>query len=268
MCTLILGRDVLGPHTVLLGANRDERPARPSIPPTVLIESPRVVGGKDRMASGTWLAIREGRAAVALLNRRDRSAADPPLDRRSRGLLTLDVASTPEGAAPPARPETAAAEDGPARAALERALESIARESYAPLTLVHASPTACWMVAHDGASTRVACIEPGWHVVTHRELDDPGEPRTAHLLARLRGNPPASRAAAEVLLVELLRSHGGPGVPRTCLHEGIMVTVSSSLVWMDEGGASYRHAEGRPCEHEYEDRTPLLSGAALPGAGR
>ncbi|HEV2105058.1 MAG TPA: NRDE family protein, partial [Candidatus Eisenbacteria bacterium] len=58
MCTLILGRDVRGADTVVIAANRDEAPDRPSEPPRVLHGSPRVVGGRDARAGGTWLAVR------------------------------------------------------------------------------------------------------------------------------------------------------------------------------------------------------------------
>src|ERR1700758_1794480 len=105
MCTLILARDVLGPRTILLGANRDERAARPSIPPGVLVDAPRVVGGRDQVGGGTWVALREGRAAVALLNRRDPAAQEAPADRRSRGLLPLDVASVDPDEIPEPRAE-------------------------------------------------------------------------------------------------------------------------------------------------------------------
>ena len=268
MCTLILARDVLGPATMLLAANRDERAARPTIPPGLLQAQPRVVGGRDQVAGGTWLALREDRAAVALLNRRDPDAHDPPANHRSRGLLTLDVAASPAEPTPARRAANAAAQDSLARAALERALESIARERYAPFSLVYASPTSCWMVALEGGEPRVSPIAPGWHVLTHQELDDPHEPRAAHWLARLKHERPPSREAAETLLMSVLRSHGEDGAPPVCLHQGVMVTVSSSLVWMDANGARYLHAEGRPCEHPYEDRTPLLSGAAQSGGRR
>ncbi|HKQ57135.1 MAG TPA: NRDE family protein, partial [Candidatus Eisenbacteria bacterium] len=78
MCTLILGRDVVAPGTVLLAANRDEDPRRPSAPPMVLRERPRLVGGRDLQAGGTWLAVRDARAMVAILNRRDRSGGPSP----------------------------------------------------------------------------------------------------------------------------------------------------------------------------------------------
>ena len=95
MCTLILGYQVLGAGTLILAANRDENPARPSDPPGLLGESPRVVGGRDRLAGGTWLAIRERSAVVAMLNRRETPGEGATTTRGatlSRGLLTLEVA--------------------------------------------------------------------------------------------------------------------------------------------------------------------------------
>jgi hypothetical protein len=61
--------------------------------------------------------------------------------------------------------------------------------------------------------------------------------------------------------MDRLRSHGENGAPPVCLHDGLMATVSSSLVWMDEHGARDLHADGRPCEHDYQDRSGLLAAA-------
>jgi hypothetical protein len=106
-------------------------------------------------------------------------------------------------------------------------------------------------------------------VLTHADLDDPLEPRTARLARELAGFMPGSLDEAERRLDELLRSHGHPaaGVPAVCLHQGRMVTVSSSSVWLAPGEARYRHAEGRPCEHTFVDHSPLLS-APIPGGNR
>jgi hypothetical protein len=132
---------------------------------------------------------------------------------------------------------------------------------------VFASPEASWLMAIDAeGAPRVRTIDPGWHVLTHADLDDATEPRTAWLVRALAGFAPDTAAEAEHRLDALLRSHGDPasGTPAVCLHTGRMVTVSSSSVWLAAGEARYRHAEGRPCEQPFEDHSRLLSA----GAGR
>ena len=279
MCTMILGRDVVAPGSILVAANRDEDPARPSDPPGVLAESPRVVGGRDRRAGGTWLAVREARAVVAVLNRRDRSGEPAPAvpGRRSRGLLALEVASVDENR--PARIDPPGDRAGHARlredlrsvsggglsdAALRHALAALREAPHAPCTLVFAASDACWLVAHDGTGEPcVVPVRPGWHALTHADLDDPSEPRTARLVRELAGFAPRSIAEAEQRLDALLRSHGEPASdPPVCLHAGRMVTVSSSSVWLAPGEARFRHAEGRPCEHALRDLTHLLRAPA------
>ena len=279
MCTLIIGRDVVAPGTVLLAANRDEDPARPSDPPGVLNGSPRLVGGRDRRAGGTWLAVRETRAVVAILNRRDRSGepAPPAPGRRSRGSLVLEVAAAgeddPSGAVSAAdalEPLRATGAAGLSRGALLRALAALVAGRYAPCTLVFAAPEGSWLMALESdGPPRVEPLAAGWHVLTHADLDDPREPRTAWLVRELAGFRPGSPDEAERRLDELLRSHGDPvaGVPAVCLHLGRVVTVSSSSVWLAPGQARYRHAEGRPCEHAFLDQSHLLSAPVAGGKG-
>jgi uncharacterized protein with NRDE domain len=249
MCTLIIGQDVLAPGSVLIAGNRDEDPARPSRPPGVLRERPRRVGGADAVAGGTWMAIRERRAAVAMLNRWSGAQPAPPTpgqpQLRSRGLLTLDLAAA----------------DDP-RATL---LEAVHAAVYAPFTCVYASPAGSWLLAHrstDPASDSLVPIPPGWHVLTHRDLDDPAEPRAAHLVAALHDFRPSSVDQARAHLMTLLASHGPPAV---CIHEGRMVTVSSFVVWLAPDADRYHHLDGRPCERTLEDFSHLLEGAF--GAG-
>jgi uncharacterized protein with NRDE domain len=232
MCTLIVGRDVLEPDSVILAANRDEDPARPSHPPGVLIREPRVVGGRDGVAGGTWLAVRGRDRVVAMLNRRPTGAV--PAARRSRGLLTLDVAAANDPRA--------------------RANQAIGETSYAPFTLVVLTPAESWLLAWDGVA-RWQVIGPGWHVLTHADLDDPSEPRTARLMRELSGWTPGTVAEAGTALVNRLAAHDPPAV---CIHEGRMPTVSFSLVFLSRSRVEYRHGEGRPCEHAPVDVTSLL----------
>lgn len=251
MCTLILGLDTVAAGSVILAANRDEDPGRPSEPPGVLREDPRVAGGRDAWKGGTWLATRERRAAVAMLNRRDDPAPLGP-GRRSRGLLALEVA---------------AAGDGTPAEALRFAREAAREAEFAPFSMLFAAPEGCWLLSNDGVGRlEVGHIAPGWHAVTHSDLDDPGEPRTRWLMDRLASFAPGTRAEAECYLLGLLRGHGGAGrpgeepAPPVCLHEGRMRTVSSSIVFLDRDDARYLHIEGRPCTGSSLDCTHLLNG--------
>jgi hypothetical protein len=276
MCTLVVGRDVLAPGTVVLAANRDEDPRRPSDPPRVLTDEPRVAGGRDRVAGGTWLALRGREAAVAMLNRHDPLAAAAPRGRataaaglRSRGMLALEVASVPENFAERLDlPDghqillgTIAEQSGSplVGAAISRAWAGASARAYAPFTLVFASPRACWLLALEGSRPRIQAIGSGWHVITHRDLDDHDEPRTARMLDALNGFAPVSSDEAVARLTALLAAHDAPAV---CLHEGRMVTVSSSVVVLGGGEGRYLHAEGRPCERPYEDFSTLLDAPA------
>lgn len=246
MCTLILGVDTVTTGSVLLAANRDEDPARPSDPPRRLIDEPPVAGGRDVRGGGTWLAVRGARAAVALLNRAPH-AGGPPAFARSRGLLTLEVAGTPESDA------------GLPADARERARRILRDHPHAPFTLVFASPEASWAIAHDGGGVpRETSLAPGWHVVTHADLDDRGEPRTAWLLDRLGQARLTNPDAALAFVEALLRTHPGGSTPAVCIHAGRMVTVSASSLWLTRSAAIYRHAEGRPCENALADVSDLL----------
>lgn len=243
MCTLILGLGILGPGSLLLGANRDESPQRPSADPEVLIVVPRVVGGRDLVSGGTWLAIREARFVTALMNRRPAAGeACDPATLRSRGLLCVDVASG----------------GPPAESHLDSALRLVKRDSYAPCTLVGVGVDGeAWALMAGSGEPRVQPIARGWHVITHRDLDDPGEPRTRWVLEEIREKRPGSVEEAMDLMAGLLRSHAPHPV---CLHRDVFPTVSSSLIALGTGlGPRYLHAPGPPCVTAYRDRTPLLA---------
>lgn len=258
MCTLIVGRDVLGAGTLIVAANRDESPQRPSEPPRVLSEQPRVCGGRDGVAGGTWLAVRENQAAIAMLNRRgpDHAAAggDPP---RSRGLLAIEVALTEMGGGGP---------QDLSHGMLATVRHAIRRDRYAPFSIVCLIPAAPWVMSYDpGQTPWVRELNAGWHVLTHEDLDDPAEPRTARLVKTLDGWKPATLEAAEEGLIERLSLHGDPAV---CIHEGPMPTVSTSLLALGAAAPRYLHIEGRPCEKRPTDHSALLLGATTPGPGR
>jgi uncharacterized protein with NRDE domain len=260
MCTLIVGHHLLGPGSLVAGANRDEDPARPSAPPRVLIETPRTAGGLDLRAGGTWLAVRGTRAALAVLNRWDGTPPGDVPTRTSRGQLPLELARVLGDELAPERM---------ADTALATARQALGAAAYAPFSLVFLSAARAWVLRHQpGADPRVSEITPGWHVLTHTELDDAREPRAAMLLELLATFAPRDLDDAEAKILELLRLHAGergPGSPAVCIHEGRMVTVSSALLRFTESGLRYRHVEGRPCTAAPQDFTSLLTAAVAAG---
>jgi len=260
MCTLILGLGILGPGSLLLGANRDESPERPTAGPGVLVERPRVVGGRDLVSGGTWLAVREGRFISALMNRRPIPGdTRDPGTLRSRGLLCLDAAAQGPPLDAPSAIDPGTGEPHPPH--LDAALRLLHAGAYAHCTLVGVGLDAGWAIhAGHGGDPKVAPIVSGWHVITHRELDDPDEPRTRRLLERLGGATPGTVDEAFTFLGNLLRGHGEGGDPPVCLHHARFPTVSSSLLALGAVGAPrYLHAPGPPCVTPYEDFSSLLA---------
>ena len=248
MCTLLFALDVLGPRTLLIATNRDEDPARPSEPPQRLREDPLLVGGRDARAGGTWLALRaparDRPAGVAmLLNRHD--PHPERTGRRSRGLLTIDVAAAADPGA------TADAEAATGR--------------YAPCTLVWLSPNeSSWILAlREGREPERMAITPGWHALAHHELDDPGDPRTAWLAGQLAGFVAQSPTEGFDRLTALLSTHGGDARPAVCIHEGRAPTVSAAQIGIGPWGLTYRHAPGAPCVTPFEDCAALAAGHPL-----
>jgi uncharacterized protein with NRDE domain len=240
MCTLVFGLDVLGPHTVVLATNRDEDPTRASEPPQVLLREPLVVGGRDAVAGGTWLALRAGAepAVAMLLNRRD--PTPDKAGRRSRGLLTLDVAA--------------------AENPREYALAEAAIGHYAPCSLIWLSPKDRWHLSiRAGRAPTLEPIASGWHAITHFEMDDATDPRATWALQRLAKWKPPSREEAEKRLTSIITAHAHGAAPAFCLHEGRAPTVSAALVWLGPGEPVYRHAQGRPCVTPFEDQSHLLA---------
>ena len=264
MCTLIVGLDVLGPGTLVVGANRDESPERPTGAPDVLVERPRVVGGRDLLSGGTWLAIRESRFVSALMNRRPiPDAVLDPSSLRSRGLLCLDAAASGPALDTAATIDPGTGEARPRR--IDAALGLLARDAYAHCTLVGLSTDgAGWAIhAGHGRPPEATWIAAGWHVIAHQEVDDLSEPRTAWLVRRLEGERPRDTREALDLLASLLRLHGDGGEPPVCLHRERFPTVSSSLLVLGAaasiGRPRYLHAAGPPCVTPYEDFSGLLT---------
>lgn len=162
MCTLVIDHRPGSRIPLLLVAVRDEFTDRTWTPPARhWPDRPGLVGGRDLLAGGTWLAVDPGaRRAGCVLNGRGRPA-DPEI-RRSRGDLPLRAAAgEPEPDLTP----------------------------YDPFHLITADPVrGVTLLSWNGEAAGRAEIGPGTHIVVNTGLD-PAEPRAARFGPRFAAAP-------------------------------------------------------------------------------
>jgi hypothetical protein len=160
MCTVLLRFQPDAAWPLLVAAVRDEFLERPWDPPAAhWPETPTLVGGRDRTAGGTWLAVRPDRPAVAaLLN----GARLPIVEGRpTRGSLAL--------------------------AALQDKVPS-SFEGYDGFQLLLGTPTEVTVWSWDGSTVEQRSLAPGNHILVNLGVDtadDPLVPHFAPLLAAL-----------------------------------------------------------------------------------
>ena len=252
---------------LIVAANRDERLDRPAVPMTVLRErDPRILGGRDELAGGTWLAVNEHGVVAGLTNQPSPDGHDPT--KKSRGELPLAFAMH----------KTAAQ----AAAAVTAELDPTV---YNP----------CWMLVGDreslffigisgGPTTDVEQIEPGLHVLENAPLR-PVSAKAAFVrglvsdaLSGFDGLRAIDPAVAVSALRTVLRDHR-PAVqePRTditgrvwpaslsaaCVHAEGYGTRSAMVVSVPAGAGvpAVQVADGPPCTEPMHDATALWAAA-------
>jgi uncharacterized protein with NRDE domain len=223
----------------VLAANRDELIVRPSAPPGLLSESRLIVGGRDLVAGGTWLAVAASGAVCAVTNRHpgDGPPVAPDPSRRSRGEIPVALLEVDPG-------------DVPAR------LAALGPGRYNPVNVLWLSEGRA-LVAHvdDTGPVRVVDLAPGPHVLTTRDVDDEHNAKVAMLtLAMDRaiadGDAGRTMTGMRAILRDNTSATDAP-VDAACIHGDVYGTVSSSTVIAGTGQLVYEHAPGRPCVTPY-----------------
>ena len=97
MCLVLVALDSHPEYSLVLAANRDEFYDRPTAPAGFWSDAPRILGGRDLKAGGTWLGIdRQGRIAAVTNYRQGQRESVAP---RSRGYLVSEFLIGDTGAA-------------------------------------------------------------------------------------------------------------------------------------------------------------------------
>jgi uncharacterized protein with NRDE domain len=160
VCLLIaLSRTVDGAPLVI-GANRDEFYGRPAQVMTVLQDKgPRLLGGRDLQAGGTWLAVSEHGVVAGLTNQPVTSGPRRDPSKRSRGELPLMFAAYPD-----------------ASTAVEKVCARLDPRAYNPCWLLVGDRQALFSVGLTGGSEPdVRELPPGRYVLENVPLDPPSE---------------------------------------------------------------------------------------------
>jgi uncharacterized protein with NRDE domain len=253
MCLLVVAFQIDPGRPLVVGANRDERFARPAVPMTVLSPAgPRILGGRDLRAGGTWLAVNEHGVVAGLTNFPLPDGADPA--RRSRGELPLLLT------------RAASASGG-----VEQFVDAVDPTQYNP----------CWMLVGDrsslhyldlspGSGCTVRDLSPGLYVLENSPLDPPSDKaqRVRALLAERCFGLGEPLDVLPTVLPTVLRDHRGapgevisdrrPELGAACVHTPDYGTRSSALVSVGHAGDQAPRlwvAEGPPCRSEFVERT-------------
>lgn len=245
MCTLVILRRPGHAWPLLIAANRDEMTDRAWQPPARhWPDRPDVVGGLDKLAGGTWLAVNDNGVAAAILNRE--GSLGPSADKRSRGELVLEAVDHADAAA---AAEAMAALDGSA---------------YRSFNLVIAdNRDAFWIRGTEVPRVERFGIPPGLHMITSRELDDTASVRIGRFLQRFRAAAEPDVEAGDwsdwetLLATRLHSSDEDPRETMCIVTDRGYGTVSSTLVALPSAerpdvDTVWRFAPGRPDTTPYE----------------
>ncbi len=243
MCLLVFATRLRDDLPLAVGANRDEQLERPAVPMEMLQGAhPRILGGRDLLAGGTWLAVNE-HGVVAGITNRPLAEQGRDASKRTRGELPIRLASFPS-----------------AREAVDALVADTRPDDYNPAWLAVADRESLFTLdVTEGEAPAVTEHPPGIHVFENRPpgTESPKVLRVRALLGRrdaLGEDQVAERLAATLSdheipegLEERIRIAGA-----ACVHGEAYGTRWSAIVTVPEDGAlTFRYADGPPCTARY-----------------
>jgi uncharacterized protein with NRDE domain len=256
VCLLIALFQLLPEAPLIVAANRDELYQRPAVAMTVLRSNePRILGGRDEQAGGTWLAVNSRGVVAGLTNQPSAAGRDP--SKRSRGELPLAFAAHEDAAT-----------------------------AVSVVTVNPADYNPCWMLVGDrhslfsigvsgGNKADVEQLGPGLHILENAPLR--ARSAKAVFVERLvraeRASRPDGAAGTIEALEAVLRIHQQavpeprtdeagrtwpPELSAPCVHTPTYGTRSAMTVTVPaDGRPVVRVADGPPCETSFRDKSGL-----------
>ena len=261
MCLLVVVWRLDPGAPLVIGANRDERLDRPARAMTVLRPSgPRILGGLDEEAGGTWLAVNEHGVVAGLTNRPSPEGRDP--EKRSRGELPVALAEHRDAAS--------AVHDFAAR---------FRPRDYNPAWIVVGDRTSLFALDMTGEDRPgVEQLGPGLHILENNPLHA-ASPKVDHVrsllgdLGAFEGEAMTERVRSVLVdhtIPEGVRppdvgegDNGGRPVETlaACVHTDTYGTRSATLVSVPAAPGSHPRvlsADGPPCTASFTDVSRLF----------
>ncbi len=248
VCTLALYFQEFPEYPLIVAANRDEFFSRPSAPPRLLSEQPRILGGQDLLAGGTWLGVNGHGLLMGILNRRSEEKKENA-QARSRGLLCLDLLHCK---------------------GLDDARDLLAKQeprSYQPFNLLLASQGEAYVAYNEGDVIHRIRLDPGLHVISNSAVFDPRSEKMerAYLLfsklrpAIQRASPESSSGISAFKVA--LSDHINSQKPKDalCVHAESYGTVSSSVIFYARCSSRFvtYYSAGPPCRSDFNEPISL-----------
>jgi len=189
MCLLLIAIDATPGVPLLLLGNRDEFHARATANAQVWADDPHVVGGRDLVAGGSWMALRDDGRFAAVTNLRTGIPATAP---KSRGWLVRDFVVG----------------DEPQDIYLERLRRSAGE--YGPFNLVVGDRGG--VSALGSADAKVRRLDAGVHVISNGQIGVhwPKTERLQRRFVQLAASVQPSEAIDESRLLDLLHDETQP----------------------------------------------------------
>ena len=97
MCLIVFAINAHPEYKLVLAANRDEFYERPTLAADYWSDHPQILGGRDKKAGGTWMAMHTSGRFAAVTNYRD--LKNIRADAKSRGALPTDYLLTDQTSA-------------------------------------------------------------------------------------------------------------------------------------------------------------------------
>ena len=239
MCLLVVLHRVHPDSPLVVAANRDEFLARPAVAMTVLQrEAPRILGGQDQVAGGTWLAVNEHGVFAGITNLPSPGGRDP--SKRSRGELPLILARQAN-----------------AQTAVEAFAGQVRPADYNPAWLLTGDRRSLYYLDVTGKEApKVVALKPGVHILENKPLDAPSA-KIDRVRNALSGVLEARGEALVPLLEEVLRGHEGK--EPACVHAGPYGTRSATVIVAPPSGGRplVRFSPGPPCTTAFSDASGL-----------